>query len=378
MTAFALVALVNIWILCSHPLSDAPTANLDTGEVYHAVQALRTDKGGPKVIFMGSSLVLASMMQAEANFLKRPIPRMIHRRNVFTEQQLGDLPGHPRVYCLAIGGEMASDNYLLLKNVLVGKHTPQALVLGVGPRDFQDNILPGVPATETFRALGTIFDGAQYLLDKRRLSSKEAFDVVLARLSPLYNYHADIRDYLMLRNKKMLQAALPWVMFYRYDQNGVLRPSRKGQLPEEVKGTPVVKPDVDMPHLSVKATADNYRFRYDPINREQVEQQFDYFERFLHLCNQRRINVLVVNMPLSRGNIALVPKGFYAYYKSRVSQACNAYDVELVDMCDQPYTKDEAFADGVHLSTGNSQPFLRSLCRRLYESRLASSFNSNL
>src|SRR5262249_47757823 len=155
---------------------------------------------------------------------------------------------------------------------------------------------------------------------------------------------SDMRDYLVLRSKKAMQV-LPWVMFYRYDENGVLKATRHGQFPEEVKGTPLISPNTDMPHLTVEATAENYRCRYVPVNPEQNGQQFAYFERLLKLCHQRGIKLVVVNMPLSRSNLTLVPDGFYAYYKTRVTQACQTNDVEFVDMCTEPFTRDDMFAD---------------------------------
>jgi hypothetical protein len=373
-----LFALFNGWVAISHPLSNAPTANLDTGEVHRAIEVFKKASDSPLVLFMGSSLVLASMMQSESNFLAQPIPRMVHRRNLFTEQLLSDFSTRPNAYCMAIGGSMSSDDYLLLKNAVLPLHKPDALVIGVAPRDFQDNLMPSVPSTETFRSQANVFDAAEYLSHKEHVESNEAIDVGLSRLSAFYNYRTDLRDYMILRIKKTMQACMPWVAFYRFDEHGVLRASRKGQLPEEVKGTPMILPNIDMPHSPLAATEDNYRRRYLPINPTQVAQQFSYFERLLSLCRQRQIKVVVVNMPLSRSNLALVPDAFYAYYKLRVKQACQAYDVELVDMCIEPYTRDDMFADGVHLTSGVSQQFLRSLCSRLHSSQVAASFNKSI
>jgi len=376
--AMLLLALFNGWVSVSHPLSDAPTANLDTGEVRRAEAAFKEADADPKILFMGSSLVLASMTQAESNFLAKPIARMVHRRNYFTEQLLSDFSARPRAYCMAIGGSMSSDDYLLLKNVILPAHKPDALVIGVAPRDFQDNLMPSVPSTETFRSQANMFDAVEYFSRKRRINSNELIEVALGRLCAFYNYRTDIRDYMVLRIKKTMQACMPWVAFYRYDEHGVLRPTRHGQFPEEVKGTPMILPNESMPHMPVQTTLENYRLRYAPINSQQNAQQFSYFERLLKLCRERQIKVVVVNMPLSRANLALVPDGFYAYYKQRVTEACQSYDVELVDMCIEPYTRDGMFADGVHLATGVSQQFLRSLCRRLHSSQVATSFSKSI
>ena len=83
---------------------------------------------------LGSSLVTAPVMQAEAIYLNRPIERMFHRSPRFLESCLsGELACPVHVFCLAVGGEMVSDAYLVAKQILAKDDKPCAIVYGIGP-----------------------------------------------------------------------------------------------------------------------------------------------------------------------------------------------------------------------------------------------------
>jgi hypothetical protein len=377
-TAIALLAavLVNAWLGIAHPLAHVPTLNLDTGEVASCVRAYNRDVANkppnvPLIAFMGSSLMLAPVMQAEANYLGAPVSRMNHRRIAFLERELQDATvPPPQVACLAIGGEMVSDDYLLVKNVLDGKRRPQLIVLGLGPRDFQDNILPGLQSTETFKTLATAGDVMDF-------STVPGFhpdaDVFISKLSPLWTYRSDVRTYMLLRGKKLMEACLPWVVFDKYGETLELKPRRHGQFPEEVHGTPMVLPNTAMMHATPEATRLEYIRRYNPLNQALIDQQFNCLRRLFALCRQRHIDVCAVNMPLSRSNVALIPGSWYPVYLARLQTLCRAHGVRLVDMNAEPYGDDHCFADGVHLSAAESARFLSDLCHRISSSQTAES-----
>jgi DltD protein len=378
-TAVALLVavLVNVWLGVGHPLSRVPTANLDTGEVQRAITAFKREHSSPSIVFLGSSLVLAPMMQAEANFLGTPVERMNHRRSFFMEAQLSDLPRKPSVFNLAIGGAMVSDAYLLVKNILKGEQQPDAIVFGIAPRDFQDNLLPGIQSTESFRVLAQPEDCWE-LLRKAPLSYVSTCELLLTQYIPLWKYRQDICAWAVLRGKKTMEACMPWVVFDKYGETLELKPRRHGQFPEEVKGTPRIFPNVAMNHTSREKTRDEYNTRYNPLNKALVDQEFAYFDELLALCKERGIKVMMINMPLSAANLALVPPGFYAYYKERLGPTCKAHDAKLVDMCNQTYSSDSLFADGVHLDTGVSRQFLEEVVREFQVSRVASAFNKSI
>jgi hypothetical protein len=379
--ALVMAALLNVWLVTAHPLAKVPTANLDSGEVAHALTALDRDpdfsgtpRRAPRICLLGSSLVLAPALQAEANYLHVPIQRLNDRRSHYLEAQFNDSASKPNIFCLAIGGSMISDAYLLVKHVLTGNRQPDAIVFGVAPRDFQDNLCPAVQATETFKKLASPADVLDVFATQKP-SFESGFDLLMSEFVPLWKYHTDIRTFALLRTKKTMEACMPWVVFDKYGETLELKPRRHGVYPEETHGTPMVLPHVAMNHTSVDATRDEYRQRYNPLNPQFIEQEFGYLNKLLSLCHQRNIRILVVNMPLSKDNLALLPSGFYQDYLQRLAQTCSQHQAELVNMCNADTTRNELFADGVHLDTDRSEEFWKAVQDKFNKSAVATVLN---
>ncbi len=67
---------------------------------------------------LGSSLVAVASVQAAAIAEKKPVDRLTHRSSEYFDQALyTNLGLKANTACLALGGAMASDAYLLTKHV---------------------------------------------------------------------------------------------------------------------------------------------------------------------------------------------------------------------------------------------------------------------
>lgn len=371
-------AVINLWVGYGHPFSRVPTANLDKGEVFQTVKSYRKERSAPSVVFVGSSLMIAPVMQAEANLLGKPVERMTHRRSQFLEQELATFDPAPtagktvHAYCLGVGGAMVSDTYLMVKNVLRGQNETRAIVYGIAPRDFQDNLLPGTQSSESFRTIAQFDDLPEYL-SSNQLTFDDKADLILSQISALWRYRSDAKVLTGLRTKKLMEASMPWVVFEKYGTTPVLAVQKHGQFAEEARGTPLIFPGAAMAHISKDATHEEYVRRYLPLKPALIEKEFEYLDRFLAICKQRKIPVIVVNMPLSHSNLSILPQGFYDSYVKRLNIACAAQQVDVIDMATSHYSDDDNFVDGVHLDSPKSQDFLHQLCARLANSNVAES-----
>ena len=113
-------------------------------------------EGEPKtnLALLGSSLLEVSAVQTAAIATNVPIKRLTHYRNEFLEHIFAnDYHAHVTTMALAVGGLMVSDAYLVVKHLLCGEHKPRSLIYCIGPRDFQDNLLPGLESSDTFKRL---------------------------------------------------------------------------------------------------------------------------------------------------------------------------------------------------------------------------------
>lgn|GEM_PF-581349 len=389
-----------------HPLRGVKTVGLDRGEPFNASTAVRkgfaSDAGLLKqgrdlseVVLLGSSLVVAPSLQSESTYQARPLERFNHRRLSSFEEYLktaiapgasagsgaspstdasgttgtsGTLSPTPEIrsYLLASGGAMASDAYFVEKNVLGdapenGRHL--AIIYGIGPRDFQDNLFPRVDSSNIFQVLGRVDDLPTVFKSEPKITFEEKGSIFLGRLSSLMRYREDLLRVVAVRSKRAIEKLVPGVMFEKYSDTLTLKRQKDGLFPEEAQGTPLVYPDLAIDHNDWKKTNFEYIRRYNPIDQNKSQTQFAYFERFLQLAAARHISVLVVNMPISTANRGLIPPGFYDKYLATTRDMCKKYGADYSDFNVEPWCKDENFVDSVHLKPQLSKAFMQDLAK---------------
>lgn len=364
----ALVAITDAWLLLFHPLAHVPTVSLDRGELFNALSVYPRDKSTPEIVLLGSSAVTAPLMQAEALFFNEPITRFSHRRCHYLEHMLAQRLGRqPQVFCLASGGQMASDAYLIARHISRLPKHPVAIVYGITPRDFQDNLLPSITSSETFQLLAG-FEDLPKLLSSPRLDLEHKASLILGRVWALWRYRSDIRTYLVLKIKKTMERTLPFVVFDKYGDTRNLKPHKYGQFPEEARGTPHAWPGLPLDHLSSEQTQREYSRRYNPVSQELVEEEFCYFRELLKLCQNNHITLLVVNMPLSNLNKNLMAPGFYNKYVKKLEELSHSYNIDFIDMNQKPLTEPHNFVDTVHLTPQSGLVFLKALSNTIAKS----------
>jgi hypothetical protein len=386
--AVLLLAALDLAFGYFHPLKGVKTVGLDRGEPFNASSAviegfgqdqaeLKNGRPLSEVVLLGSSLVVAPCLQSESAFQGKPLERFRARRLTSFEQYLTaslDAAGHGapsaapaiRSYLLASGGEMASDAYFLEKNVLLqapdnGQHL--AIIYGIGPRDFQDNLFPRVDSSGIFQVLGRLDDLPTVFKSEPKITFDEGGAMFMGRLSSLIRYRGDLMRIMAVRSKRAIEKMVPGVVFEKYSDSLVLKKQKDGLFPEEAQGTPMVYPNLAIDHNDWTKTNYEYIRRYNPIDQDKSQIQFAYFERFLQLAAQHHISVLVVNMPISAANKGLIPTGFYDRYLATTSELCKKYGADYSDFNVSKWSRNENFVDSVHLIPQLSQAFMRDLAK---------------
>ena len=89
----------------------------------------------PNVVFLGSSLMLVPLGGVDADYLRRRVDGSQHHHSAYFEDKFEEKTGlHLRSFNFALPGEMPSDAYLIVKNLLAGEKKPDLIVYGVGDR----------------------------------------------------------------------------------------------------------------------------------------------------------------------------------------------------------------------------------------------------
>jgi len=366
--ALLLVILFDVWFGSAHPLSHATTVNMDRSEVFYAFsnylkEAHRSSK--PIVVFLGSSVLLQPVMEQEANYLNNPIRPFEHRKlaslvEYSKKYPTSCFPKDSDFYCLAMGGEMASDAYLLLsKSVSLGIK-PQSVIYASTPRDFQCNSVPSVVSTPMYKLLASLADIPQ-IAQVTKLSPKELADFIGTRISSLYKYREDIAKYLWLRTKKIIDRFSPIALFEKNDGLGHVRIQKTGMFPDDVPGVITLTPGSAMGYKSAEETLVEYRHHYDPVDLKKYEIQLFYFSKLVELCRAKGIKLVTVNMPLSTTNRNLIPAGFYSKYLCDLQRNCSDQSAKLIDLQKPIWDSDANYTDTVHIKPDKVPRFLDDL-----------------
>jgi hypothetical protein len=392
LVAVLLLIVVDMSFGYFHPLKGVKTVGLDRGEPFNAstavIQGFSRDRtelqnGRPlsEVVLLGSSLVVAPCLQSESAFQAKPLERFRERRLTSFEQYLKVALGQNgqtarvaqaipsteiRSYLLASGGAMASDAYFMEKNVLLdapdsGRHL--AIIYGIGPRDFQDNLFPRVDSSAIFQVLGRLDDLPTVFKSEPKITFDQGGSIFMGRLSSLMRYRGDLMRVFAVRTKRTIEKLVPGIVFEKYSDSLVLKRQKDGLFPEEAQGTPLVYPNLAIDHNDWKKTNYEYIRRYNPIDQDKSQIQFAYFERFLKLASDHHLNVLVVNMPISTANRGVIPPGFYDRYLATTKEMCKKYGADYSDFNVSPWSQNKNFIDSVHLTPQVSQAFMRNLAK---------------
>lgn len=155
--------------------------------------------------------------------------------------------------------------------------------------------------------------------------------------------------------KKFLERVCPLIVFDKYGGTTLeLKPVRKGQFAEEVKGTPMSYPNMEVEHHSPTETNQVYMSRYNPVKWNTVSLQFKFLEKTIDMVHSTGAPIILVNMPLSKTNESVMAKGFYETYLNDLRNVCVAKGVSLVDFNKTPWDDDKNYIDTVHLTVPKS------------------------
>lgn len=286
--------------------------------------------GTPDVVFMGDSRALSGFAPAVA------------------DAELSQALGRPvTTFNLSMTGARLNLAYLALKNMISDDRKPAVVVLGLSEFAFFPLPMDDRTLTERFPLASTIlrWDDAEFA--EPGVAGRGRF--VLRNLLPLY------RDGPLLRRALSVafNPADPAHKWY----SGPTRWewSRDGSY---IPGSGVRNPTVD----------DARNTFYNALQQFTVStESIDTLERFLELAEERRIRVVVVNMPVSD-----VHKGWWrspaamAEYRERAREVTARHGTSYLDAYDslERQIPQEYFWDPSHLNLDGATVLTRRVSRQ--------------
>lgn len=332
--------------------------------IWWAVSDFHRQPQTPDIVLLGSSLMLEALNTGDATYLHKAQNVSLHHTSSCLQDDLQAKLGYkPHTFSFAIAGQMASDAYAIASTLLRGKDKPTTIVYGIAPRDFMDNTLTNVTTTETFRYLARVGD-----LSKTFAAAKPSFFEVMDRglenISFIYKHRVD----LLCMQQHAFKSLLEGIGHRNLDTYKVpfelRRIALKDLLEDVASNETMVCPygDPPVPYLDNLA---EYRQRYAHMNARMFKNQLGYLEQLLQYGKEQKINVVLINMPLTSDNVALMPPGFYQNYLTQIQTLSAKYDSKLIDM-NLPGTFNRGyFADSAHLNGLGGMRFFDLLSQAL-------------
>ena len=334
--------------------------------IWWTVNGFAKEKTAPDIALLGSSLMMTAHHAGDATKLNAVQNEVSHFHSSCIEDFLANKIGHkPTSFSFAIAGQMASDSYLITRSLLSGDKQPKVIVYGIAPRDLIDNTLPSPASTETFKYLSRITDLSDVALSART-SFNELFQFGLEKVF----YTLSRRPNLVLWQHKLAYALAPYGE-NAITENEINAPFKLRQIayreisPDDSGANELRVGPYGAEPEPFRDNTQEYRHRYACIKNNVFLSQLWYLENLMKLSREKGIQLVVVNMPLTTGNVSLMPPGFYEKYKKKLADLTAANGATFLDLNRPDVFEQKHFADTVHLNGLGGVEFFKLLSNEL-------------
>ncbi len=323
----------------------------------------------PDVIVVGSSLALVPAVRLDDKFHGVPT-RYDHwyGRNHVLEYDKADYLAHLLgekagrtidVANLGVVASLMSDHYLVIDKALSAGKRPKLIICMVAPRDFMDNLRHEIDKTPVYSILADFRSIRDLLANNPK--PERIFEFVVSNGWSFYRIKSDVKTIvttwachgldrqasLFLANKFAGQKANPNDVYMAGPITGVL---------DKVKPVYEAGPNtlVDL---------ERYKNVYLPVNKKMIAEQVPYLERMLKRAGEEHVAVVLVDSPLTKENLALLPAVEVADYKQRLKDMSARYGALLVESPDEYSLAD--FEDSCHMNAQGGGKFYDVLVKAI-------------
>ncbi len=357
--AFALPFLANLLPDYTRNLANAPEI-ISRAYIDRVVNYVVSGKK-PHMVVAGSSLVIFPHVLTDGYFEKVSVPvpdpieyadflssyvEMAHFKKLYAQTSPGDvLLPRASIVDLGVPSLMLSDCNLLFEKLQRNDALPETVVLLLAPRDFMDNTV----ALERNLFMHEI---------NGRITLKELFNSggaqqFFANIYSAMNYGANAWCKQFRTGGQRVALAIKKLGRKPRNETLAAGPSREEALHHFYFG------DGNLSDLAV------YRKRYNPADHVRIEEQLHAMRKLLARLKANSVRTVVVSMPLTPENIALINKDAYSEILEGIRAACNACSVPFFTAENFGTYENSDFVDSVHLNAIGGDKFFRRLAERI-------------
>jgi hypothetical protein len=358
-----LVLLVNAALLCWQPFARVDPKLMPATHTWTwwAVQEYFATKPTPPVVLIGSSLFMHSISREDADFLNQDLDYVRHHRSCYLERLLKDKYGQntdAACFNFSLPGDLMSDNYMIVRTILQDDHVPKYVVMGLSLRDFIDNAINCPGTTPPFRYLKRFTD----INDIVGLAMPQFWQQLDFRFGQAFYLWQRKLDLQVLAEEWAKKSFRPWAEKTAFPSllNSLdYRHHVPANLHSEVEeGMAIVK--AHQPVTFDPNYAD-YKRRCGKANLPMFEIQAEFLKKTLQICKDRGIKVVVLNMPVTPENLAMMPSGSYDRYLHTIAACATAQGFPFKDLNTDRRFVHSDFYDTAHMNGSGGKKLLESI-----------------
>lgn len=315
------------------------------------------------IVFISSSLGIAAANMADYQKYGTPNPSaqlaMEYSQYRSLDEQIASTTGHKtQTINFSNVASMISEDLLVAKEAVRLHGKPSLMVLAIAPRDFLDHYTAAYHRSRLAQIL--ITRQAESLWQNGK-SNQENLDSLMCKIWPFYSQRVEYRDLLIkiacqsfnrseslfsatkrLKNTAPTETAPADIVAERREQ----RENQSSQ-------TLALSDDIASDDKLVKFDND-YKGRYLPIDTDRWKLEMESLQSFAKFCQDQKIPLLIVTMPITKRNQKLLPSDFLANHKKAVNKIATSSSSNFLDLMADQRFNDSDFSDTVHLrSTGS-------------------------
>lgn len=361
--SLGLFAAVNAALVAWQPLQPMAVERIPTKPTWesHRTRDFMAGTQAPDAVLFGSSLMMIPTACRDADYLNVTIDPVAHPYSQYLQAKIAEKTGRQlKCFNFALPGGMISDHYMIVSSLFSNERKPKLAIFGLSLRDFIDSGVECAASTPAYHYFS-------------RYKTESEIDALLPLSMPsIFNrgqYLADRYIYLLgkrLQIQVMAEEAIRTAVIKAIDstdRGGQSKPSLEPSTQVSTKpdsnpdaalsGTEVTEGMVALQPNAFYPWQDNsreYKKRFKSANQSMFKVQTEYFKRMIAQLRSEGVEVLIVNMPLTPANMALMPKGSYEQYMNLMQQAAREPGCTLLNLNDGKTFVASNFKDPVHMN----------------------------
>lgn len=351
----------NINYLKNVPQDRISPALLAKAAVAFKLEQFNKVAGKTDVIVVGSSLPMCCLYYADDPKDHRVI-RLMEEKNLnplqaYTSAQYFSRLSKSTVFNLTVAASMISDDHLLVSKII--DKAPGKIILCVGLRDFADNINCSFAGTSTFQALFDLpyaFCGDNLPFTFSHATRPIQQELSLDAILPMYRNHSELGLAITYEGEKLFKKTGPKIVGKTVSKPDIRALTFK--LPPQVEA--IKKATTCIAGKPVLDTL-GYEKRYMPPNYKQMDLEAKALDRLCKLCKDKKVELILINMPVSSGHQALSSKEMRAKYLEILQSASTKYDIKYLNFEKNDLINDQDYLDTVHMGPSGATKFLNYL-----------------